>query len=101
MIEIAGGKNVFADSKQDYLKTSYESLLRRNPDVLIDMGEMAETTGVSESAKRNLVKLWATRPALNAVREHRVYPVASDIFVVPGPRMVDAVEAFARMLHPD
>ena len=101
LIEIAGGKNVFADSKQDYLKTSYESLLRRNPDVLIDMGEMAETTGVSESAKRNLVKLWATRPALNAVREHRVYPVASDIFVVPGPRMVDAVEAFARMLHPD
>lgn len=99
LLEIAGGANVFADSKQGYVKTSYESLLRRNPDVLIDMGEMAETTGVTDSAKERVVSLWGTRPDLKAVQTRRVYAVASDIFVVPGPRMVDAAEAFARMLH--
>jgi ABC-type Fe3+-hydroxamate transport system substrate-binding protein len=38
---------------------------------------------------------------LKAVREHRVYAVASDIYVVPGPRIVDAAREFARMLHPE
>jgi iron complex transport system substrate-binding protein len=99
LLEIAGGANVFADSKQGYVKTSYESLLRRNPDVLIDMGEMAETTGVTEMARERVVSLWGTRPALKAVQKRRVYAVASDIFVVPGPRMVEAAEAFASMLH--
>jgi iron complex transport system substrate-binding protein len=99
LLEIAGGANVFADSRQGYVKTSYESLLRRNPDVLIDMGEMAETTGVTEMARDRVVSLWGTRPALKAVQKRRVYAVASDIFVVPGPRMVEAAEAFASMLH--
>lgn len=99
LLEIAGARNVFADSSQAYVKTSLESILRRNPDVLIDMGEMAETTGVSEQAKNKVVALWAAHPELKAVREKHVYSVASDIFVVPGPRMVDAAEAFARMLQ--
>lgn len=101
LLEIAGGKNIFADSKQAYVKVSLESLLRRNPEVLIDMGEMAETTGVTEAAKRRVVNLWGTRSTLTAVREKRVYAVASDIFVVPGPRMVDAAEEFAKLLHPE
>ena len=62
LLAIAGGRNVFADSRQAYVKTSLESLLRRNPDVLIDMGEMAETTGVTELAKRAVLNLWSTRP---------------------------------------
>ena len=99
LLEIAGGRNAFADSKQAYVKTSLESLLKRDPDVVIDMGEMAETVGVTELAKRKVADLWSTRPAMKAVRDHHVFAVASDIFVVPGPRMLDAAEAFAAMLH--
>jgi hypothetical protein len=29
-----------------------------------------------------------------------VHAVASDIYVVPGPRVVDAAKAFFEMLHP-
>lgn len=100
LMETAGGRNIFRDSNQAYVRTSLESLLRRNPDVLIDMGEMSETIGVTDTAKNNVVKLWGTRSRLNAVRQHQVYAVASDIFVVPGPRMVDAAHAFAEMLNP-
>lgn len=101
LMETAGGRNVFADAKQAYVKTSLESLLRRDPDVLIDMGEMGSTVGVTEKDKQAVVKLWGMRPNLKAVRERRVYAVASDIFVVPGPRMVDAAQAFAEMLYPE
>jgi iron complex transport system substrate-binding protein len=101
LISIAGGANVFADSSQAYVKTSLESILRRNPDVLIDMGEMADTVGVTELAKRNVVNLWSGQPTLKAVRERHVFAVASDIFVVPGPRMVDAAQSFVGMLQRD
>jgi ABC-type Fe3+-hydroxamate transport system substrate-binding protein len=65
------------------------------------MGEMAETVGVTEQAKRAVVALWSRYPSLAAVRQRRVFAVASDIFVVPGPRVVDAAREFARMFHPE
>ncbi len=101
LMEIAGGENVFRDSIAAYGKIPLEELLARNPEVIVDMGEMSETVGVTDAQKRAVVELWNRYPALAAVREHRVYAVASDIFVVPGPRVVDAARALARMFHPE
>jgi iron complex transport system substrate-binding protein len=101
LLEIAGGENVFRDSIAAYGRIPLEELLARNPEVIVDMGEMTETVGVTEAQKRAVVALWNRYPALAAVRQHRVYAVASDIFVVPGPRVVDAARALARMLHPE
>jgi iron complex transport system substrate-binding protein len=101
LIEIAGGENVFRDSVAAYGKIPLEELLARNPEAIVDMGEMSETVGVTEAQKQAVVALWNRYPALAAVREHRVYAVASDIYVVPGPRVVDAARALARMLHPE
>src|SRR5688572_31879553 len=56
----------------------------------------AETVGVTEEHKRHVVDLWRRQPALKS----RVFAVASDIFVVPGPRVAEAAEAFEQMLHP-
>ncbi|MBK5294669.1 MAG: cobalamin-binding protein [Acidobacteriia bacterium] len=101
LFESAGGANVFAGAALQYFKISLEQILGSNPDVIIDMGDMAETVGVSEQHKKKVVALWGKYPTLKAVRAKRVYAVASDIFVVPGPRIADAAEAFARMLHPE
>ncbi len=101
LIEIAGGANVFADAGAAYPKVSLEEILARDPDVIVDMGEMAETAGVTEAQKRAVVDLWRRYPALAAVRAGRVHAVADDIFVVPGPRAADAAQAFARLLHPE
>ena len=68
-------------------------------DVIVDMGDMADTVGVTEVHKQDVVKLWQKQEALKAVTSRRVYAVAADIFVVPGPRIAEAAEAFARMLH--
>jgi iron complex transport system substrate-binding protein len=101
LIEIAGGDNIFRDSPASYAKITLEELLARNPEVIVDMGEMAETVGVTEAGKRAVVALWGRYPMLAAVRRQAVFAVASDIFVVPGPRVVDAAREFARMLHPE
>jgi iron complex transport system substrate-binding protein len=97
LITIAGGVNALAGYALPYPKLSLESMLGLNPDVLVDMGDMAETTGVTEAHKQEVVALWRRHASLKS----RVYAVASDIFVVPGPRVVEAAEAFESMLHPE
>lgn len=101
LIEIAGGVNALAGTPLAYPKISLEALLAMNPDVLVDMGDMADTINVTENHKREVVSLWGRYPALKAVASKRVFAVASDVFVVPGPRIVEAASAFERMLHPE
>ncbi len=100
LMQVAGGRNIFGDTSTSYPKISIETVLARNPDVIVDMGEMSETQLVTEEQKKAVVNLWNRQPSLKAVRTRQVYAVASDIFVVPGPRAVEAARAFARMLHP-
>lgn len=100
IIEIAGGQNVFKDASAAYPKVSLEEILARNPEVIVDMGEMADTVGVSEAQKRNVAALWNRMGSIAAVRSRRVHAVASDIFVVPGPRVVLAAQEFFAILHP-
>ena len=99
LIRVAGGRNVMADSPVTYPKISIEAVLRLDPDVIVDMGDMAETTGVTETHKLAVVQLWKDQPGIRAARQGRVFAVAADIFVVPGPRVSEAAEAFSRMLH--
>ena len=101
IIEIAGGQNVFKDASAAYPKVSLEEILSRNPDVIVDMGEMADTIGVTDVQKRNVVGLWNRMASISAVRNHRVHAGASDIFVVPGPRVVQAAQEFFAILHPE
>ena len=83
LIAIAGGVNALERTPMPYPKVSLESIIGLNPDVLVDMGDMAETLGVSEEHKRSVVALWNRHPSLKAVAQKRVFAVAADIFVVP------------------
>ena len=101
VMEIAGGENVMADAAIAYSKVSLEEVLVRDPEVIIDMGEMSRTVGVTEAEKRAVVTLWNRYPNLTAVKRKRVFAVASDIFVVPGPRVIEAAREFGRLIHPE
>lgn len=100
VIEIAGGENVFREAVAAYPAISLEEVMARNPEVIVDMGDMSDTIGVTEEHKRGIIALWDRIPNLAAVKQHRVFAVASDMFVVPGPRVIEATKAFAEMLHP-
>ena len=101
IIELAGGDNVFAGSSIPYPRIGLEEVIARKPEVVIDMGDMAQTEGVTEARKRAVAVLWSRYQVLPAVRAGRVFPVASDELVVPGPRVVEAARMIARMIHPE
>jgi iron complex transport system substrate-binding protein len=100
IIALAGGENVFRDAVASYPGVSLEEVLARNPDVIVDMGDMADTVGVTDEHKREVTSLWERLSSVAAVKQHRVHAVASDVYVVPGPRVVDAAKSFFDMLHP-
>lgn len=99
VIDLAGGQNVFRDAVAAYPAVSLEQVIARRPEIIIDMGDMSDTVGVSDEHKRAVERLWTQSSAATAIKPRRVFAVASDIFVVPGPRVVDAARAFFDMLH--
>jgi iron complex transport system substrate-binding protein len=102
LLELAGGENIFADAKGAYPQVSLESILARNPEVVIDFGDMADPSLVTDAHKKQIAALWRERAGtIKAVKEKRVYAVAADIFVVPGPRAADAVRALSAILYPE
>jgi ABC-type Fe3+-hydroxamate transport system substrate-binding protein len=62
---------------------------------------MSDTVNVTEDHRRSVVGLWQRMSVVNAVKSRRVFAVASDIYVVPGPRAVNAAQAIFDMLHPE
>jgi iron complex transport system substrate-binding protein len=97
MLEVAGGDNVFADTKQQSVQASTEMILARRPDVIIELhyGDSLKAAELQRDAA-----VWNALPSIPAVRNHQVHLLVGDEFVVPGPRVVDATRTLARTLHP-
>jgi iron complex transport system substrate-binding protein len=98
VMRIAGAENVFRTAIAAYPRVPLEEVLARNPEVIFDMGDMADTVGVTDEHKREVVALWQKLPSVAAVKQHRVFAIASDIYVVPGPRVVDAARSIFAMV---
>ena len=101
LITIAGGQNIFQEANAFYPRIPREEIYARGPEVIIDMGDMADTDRVTEEHKRSVPDLWKALADVPAVKAGRVYPVAEDLFVVPGPRVVEAAQMLLEMIHPE
>ncbi len=94
LIGMAGGINAASGAPSAWAQFSSEELLVQNPQVIL-LGDAAY--GVTVEAVQS-------RPgweALDAVQNGRVYPFNDDLVSRPGPRLVDGLEALARLLHPE
>lgn len=94
IIELAGGENL-AKGETAYPRYSREQLLALFPDVIVITS--MDRGGVFEAARAELEK-WTQIPA---ARNHRIHLVDSNIFDRPTPRLVEALELMARLIHPE
>lgn len=95
----AGGKNAFPD-RNGWSTVPLEEFLLKNPDIIIVSGG----GGMDSSEKDVILEVFMTSPqyaSLSAVKSYRVYAVDADIISRPAPRIVDATEQVARLLHPE
>lgn len=97
MLDLAGGTNVFADVRRESVQPSHERMLERAPEVILEV----RAAGLLEPGDlRDEHAAWSTLPSLPAVRRGRIHLLVGEHLVVPGPRLAQGVEAFARALHP-
>ncbi len=93
----AGGRNIFAAQTDNggYPSVSVESIIAANPQVII-LTEEPEYGGDPQQVYARTG--WS---GIAALKSHRVYNINPDIVSRPGPRLVDALEQVAKMLHPE
>lgn len=97
IINVTGGINVFGDAITDYVETTDEEVIARNPDIIISLygAQHIHFATLEEIKKR---PGWAS---INAVQNGKVYLLDENLIVRPGPRIVLGLEAVARFLHPE
>lgn len=95
VIELAGGANIASDAQTDYPRLSMETVLVRNPEVLVFPS--GDQEGIAESDR----DWWRRWPMLSAVQSGRLVEMPSVLLDRPGPRLIDGLERLARALHPD
>ena len=98
LLDVAGSDNVFGAIKQQSVQASTEMILARRPDVIVELryGDDSRAVNVDQE-----LSVWSTLPSVPAVRNHRLYLLVGDEFVVPGPRIVNAARRLAQALHPE
>jgi iron complex transport system substrate-binding protein len=94
LIQRAGGENVAAGMSDAWAQFSLEQLLVSDPQFIL-LGD--SIWGVTPES----VALRPGWEALTAVQEGRVLPIDDNMVSRPGPRLVDGLEALARLLHPE
>jgi iron complex transport system substrate-binding protein len=94
LIEMVKGENVAADL-QGWGAMNLEQIVERDPEVII-FGEGPWVPTTSESLAQR--SGWG---GITAVLEGRVHGVDTNWIDRPGPRLVDALERFAQLIHPD
>jgi len=91
LLDIAGGTNALKTSTIPYIHISLETVVRLDPDVILDLSMMGEA-GEPGVAEQRLRQPWMSHVELQAVRKGNVFGLTSETLVTPGPRVVDAVE---------
>jgi len=93
LIARAGGINIGAELQGQWAQISLEQLVVANPAIII-LGDSAYGETAEKVAQR---PGWGT---LTAVQTGQVFPFDDNLVSRPGPRLVDGLEALAKLLHP-
>jgi len=95
LITMGGGQNVGAAMADAWGQLSVEELLVQDPDVIL-LGDYTWGGVTPEDVAGR--EGWQ---GLTAVQNNTVYTFDDNTVSRPGPRMVDGLEAMAKVLHPD
>jgi iron complex transport system substrate-binding protein len=90
LVEIAGGRNVYADIAAPSPTVTFEDVLKRNPQFVL--------VGPESGARIKAQSKWR---ALPAVRNNRLLILDTATVLRPATRLGEAAVSLAKQLHPD
>jgi iron complex transport system substrate-binding protein len=94
LISLAGGFNIGSVLEGQYAPISSEEVITQNPEIILlaDAPYGITPESVAERAGWDVIA---------AVQNGRVYEFDPFLVSVPGPRLVDGLEAMAKIIHPE
>jgi iron complex transport system substrate-binding protein len=94
IISMAGGNNIGAVLEGEYAPISSEEIITQNPEIILLADAPYGVTPESVATRAG----W---DVISAVLNGALYEFDPFLVSVPGPRLVDGLEAMARIIHPE
>jgi iron complex transport system substrate-binding protein len=94
LLALAGGANMV--ETEGYPRLGVETVIEEAPEVILQ----ARMDVADREADRRVLDYWNRWGSIPAVRSGRVHVFDGTTALRPGPRIVEAVEELARLLHP-
>jgi iron complex transport system substrate-binding protein len=95
IIQMAGGKNLGAALDSEWAQVSIEQLIAMDPDIILIGDATWGGVTLEDVSKR------AGWKSLRAIQQGKIATFDDNLVSRPGPRMVDGLEAMAKLLHPE
>jgi iron complex transport system substrate-binding protein len=95
LLTMAGADNMSRTLEGAWVQVSLETIIENDPEIIL-LGD-ATWGGVTPE----MVASRGGWDALTAVQNGKVFPFDDNLVSRPGPRLVDGLEALAKLLHPD
>ncbi|MBL1320753.1 MAG: ABC transporter substrate-binding protein [Methylophaga sp.] len=98
LIKLAGGTNVYMDTRLNVPSLSVEGIIQLNPDIIIDIYPEADDHNAD---LQQVLQRWQSLKHINAVKNNRIYIVEESYATIPGPRVSLLLEQLAKLIHPE
>jgi iron complex transport system substrate-binding protein len=94
LIDIAGGANIAARAASAYPQLSAEEILRTDPEIIVLAADAYSAKAADVAARQG----WSI---IAAVKSNRILTIDPNLINRPGPRVGEAAEAYAKLVHPE
>jgi len=101
MVEIAGGKNILGKSGDDSHWIKFKDILNQDPEIIIFLpcGFNIEKT---KQELKNFLKQNNNWKSLKSFKNKKIFIAdGNQFFNRPGPRLLESLEIFAEIMHPN
>lgn len=95
VITLCGGRNIYAEVAERTPKVGIESLIARNPQVIIG----SDPEGDTPQTRKDLMDYWSQWKNLQAVKNHQLFSVPSNLIARPTPRILEGAEMICKQLQ--
>jgi iron complex transport system substrate-binding protein len=95
MVTAAGARNIFEDMKREAVQATTELILARRPELILEL----RANPVTPDAEKKEMAVWGQLASVPAVVNRRVYILVDPSTVIPGPRVVEGIEALAAKIR--
>jgi iron complex transport system substrate-binding protein len=90
---LAGGRNIFGNTKKDYFQLDFQTLVTLEPDIIIICGDDEEKAKAEIKSQKG----WEN---LDAVKTDKIVVISCDLICRPSPRIAETIELLARGFYP-